>query len=178
MTHRTRIMTITAAAAVAALLLAGCGGDSDDNSEPMPPGTEGSHIPDDAPGGPIVLDLGAAHQFDDRLTVSAAVAEVFAPNDYANFGDDQPYALVEVTVTNDTGAPFSLDMVLSECAVDGQAAEREAFDGITTSWPSVVQDGRDATWSEACLLGDGSELEYGLSLGERDHLWFTGAVNQ
>ncbi|MGW0984293.1 hypothetical protein ACWD33_26160 [Streptomyces xiamenensis] len=177
MTHRTRTMTITAAA-IASLLLAGCGGDSEDAAEPMDPSPEITHIPDDNAGGPIVLDLGAANEFDDGLTVTAAVAEVFAPNDYANFGDDQPYALVEVTATNGTGAPFALDMVLSECVVDGQAAEREAFDGITTSWPSVVQDGRDATWSEACLLGEGTELEYGLSLGDRDQLWFTGTVDQ
>ncbi|MFB4197339.1 hypothetical protein [Streptomyces carpaticus] len=175
MPHHTRLIAVTAAA-VASLLLAGCGGDSKDDAEPMPP--EASHPPDTTPAEPVTLDLGAAHEFDAGLTVTAAVVEEFRPNDYASFGEDERHALIEVTVTNGTGAPFSPDTMDAMCSVDRLGAKRTTFDGITTAQPPVVQNGHEATWSEACPIGDGSELIYGLRVGMLGEVFFMGAVNQ
>ncbi|MGW3295967.1 hypothetical protein ACWC9S_18520 [Streptomyces xiamenensis] len=181
----TRNRVMTAVAVLSLLALAGCGsGGEDDTATPTPAPTP-TPEPPDVTGTPdpqqlgwILSDLGTEVELDDGLRLSAEVGEVFVPNDFGGHDDSGRYALVVVSATNGTGAPLTLDGLVVECVVDGIPAERATFEGITVAPPSVVEDGGDAAWSEACNLGEGQGLEFGLGIGDRDAVWFMGAVEE
>ncbi|QQN80036.1 hypothetical protein [Streptomyces sp. XC 2026] len=173
----TRNRVIAAVAVLSLLSLAGCGsGGEDDTATPTPGPPEVTGTPDPQQPGWVLSDLGGEVELDDGLRVSAKVGEVFVPDDFGSYDDGGRYALVVVSATNGTGAPLTLDGMVVECVVDGIPAERVTFDGITVAPPSAVDEGAEATWSEACSLGEGQGLEFGLGVGDRDAVWFMGAV--
>lgn len=179
MTHRRATSTTTTAlfaatavlAATAAVLLAltACGSSS---------GETDTTQADDATE---VLDYGQTHS-TDGLDISADITEVFTPDDYANFGNDNPYALITLTVTNTSGQDTdAISGPMHECQLDGTATTYEQFQGITENAPGLISAGDTVTWpAAACPVSTdgttrGETVDYGITTGT-ETLWFTGSV--
>jgi hypothetical protein len=162
---------LTTAAIAASLLLTACS-DSDDAGTKDNAGT----TPDDNEGGPVTAAFGEPHTVGD-LTLTAEIAEVFAPNDYANFGDDSLHALISVTVTNngdaDTDATDGLGTV---CQLNGTQVIPESWLDITDQPPGLIAAGATATWAPAgCPIADAPNgtLDYSVTI-DGATLWWTG----
>ncbi|MCE7081175.1 hypothetical protein [Streptomyces sp. ST2-7A] len=179
---------------------AGTGGSSSGGGTPEPPatggagdtgGTAGSEGPGDgdddsgSTGGAAVTDLGQTHTLhpSDGLTLAIDVTldRILTPNtevDGSGFGTDgdADHALLTITMTNPGNQPIPLDAVYRECVVDGQVAEYETWEGITTEWPGMVPAGGEVTWAPTCRVEDGEELTFSLTVNSSDTVWWTGPL--
>lgn len=174
-------LTRTALAAGALLLtLAACSSDDEPNSDPSRSATGSTGISEDD-GTPEAADFGQAHSIDG-LDISADATEIFAPNDYANFGDDNPYALITLTVTNTGDADSdALSGPLHGCQLDGTTASGDQFQGITEMPPGLIHAGDTVTWlAHACPVttsdgARGGTLDYSVTVNGSP-VWFTGPI--
>lgn len=177
--NRTRTAALLSTVALLAALAA-CSSDSDSDDEaggtPNSGGDGSLEEPGDEP--PAVIELGATHDYGDGAAITVEIAELFAPNDYANFGDDQQYALLEATFANNTGAPVEIGYATQDCVVDGENVPHELFLDITSEWPAVVQDGAEGTWRYACLVDGAIDLQAQMQINDYPAVYFTGAVPQ
>ena len=176
MTNRTRHAIAAALTTATLLALAACSGSDDTDDAATEPATEAPTGEEPEP--PAVIALGDTHTYDDGLSVSVALTELFAPNDYGNFGDDDQYAMLTATVTNDTGTPVEIGSVFQDCSLDGANVAHELFQDVTSYWPDLVQDGDEGTWQYACLTEGGTDLTAQMQINEYPAVYFTGTVPQ
>lgn len=167
----------TAIATTTLLLLAtACSSTQDNEPDGTPPANPTPSLSTPAP--PTIKGFGDTHTYPDDVTATADLTSTFTPSDEGFQGDDQPYALLTITLNNPTKQHLQLTDVFQDCAVDGQETLNEAFDGITSNWPDLVQAGKTGTWKTSCLLSDGEEMQYGLQIGDRQPVYWTGPTAQ
>ncbi|MDT0306856.1 hypothetical protein RM780_07750 [Streptomyces sp. DSM 44917] len=170
---RTRTATTLAALLLATGTAACSSSDDGTDGNTPPPAASATEQPDTLPFGQTHTVAG--------LNVTAEITEIFAPNDYANFDDNNPYALITITATNTGDADTdTAAYAMHQCQLDGNPTTYEQFQGITDMPPGLIQAGADSTWrAAACPVttaGDpGTALEYGITLGETT-VWYTGDV--
>jgi hypothetical protein len=147
-----------------AALLSGCGGSSDDRSNPTPPavGQTANQIETVAPGdGPR---FGQAATWDSGLVVMVSAPEEYAPSATASVaGEDGTPVRLSITVTNNTGKLLSSFSQLTSLRSGGMEAEKifDAGAGIDGGMQdSDLPDGNATTWTEAFLAADPEDIEF------------------
>ncbi|MGW6695630.1 hypothetical protein ACWF62_17820 [Rhodococcus sp. NPDC054953] len=126
MTHRTRIMTVTAAA-IASLLLAGCGGDDNSTTDDAPAAAVPEYTVTNEERGKIA----SADLVIPDATIESASAAI---EDYASGIDGADTATITV-VRDDADAVF---VCRGEWVIDEQASQLYTGGRVTAdSWPAL-----------------------------------------
>lgn len=161
-----------ALAATAAISLAGCGitaqpaatAPTGDNrpatSAPAEAGPEDGAPAPTSPQGTGVQAFGSTYVYDDGLAVTISSPQPYEPSEYAAGTDGfTHFIVVDVTVVNQTGAPWDPALFYSTLQSANQEAS-EVFDSPTLSGPpsTTLLDGREAVFQIGFGVADPADL--------------------